>query len=126
MSRHRTDKGKGGSWFLTLFALPFAGVGIGMLLFGVLPTLYDWSRMQYWQPVQAQLISASLNSHRGSKWGYTYSVSADYRYQVGGAPRTRASARPSTHRLTTWAAFTRTLAADWSGHSAAAARCPTA
>ncbi len=85
MSRHRIDKGKGGSWFITLFALPFAGVGIGMLLLGVLPTLYDWSRMQFWQPVQAQLIAASLNQHRGSKSGYTYSVSAHYRYQVGGA-----------------------------------------
>lgn len=75
---------KSGTWFLMLFALPFTAVGIGTLLLGVLPTLYDWSRMQFWEPVSASVVSASLNTHRGSKSASTYSVSVHYRYQVGG------------------------------------------
>ncbi|WP_377807984.1 DUF3592 domain-containing protein [Acidovorax facilis] len=67
-----------------LFALPFSAVGIGMLLLGVLPTLYDWSRMQFWHEVPARVVSAQLNTHRGSKSGSTYSVSAHYRYEVAG------------------------------------------
>ena len=75
---------KSSSWFLMLFALPFSAVGIGMLLLGVLPTLYDWSRMQFWHEVPARVVSAQLNTHRGSKSGSTYSVSAHYRYEVAG------------------------------------------
>ena len=75
---------KNSSWFLMLFALPFSAVGIGMLLLGVLPTLYDWSRMQFWHEVPARVVSAQLNTHRGSKSGSTYSVSVHYRYEVAG------------------------------------------
>lgn len=75
---------KRGARFLTLFALPFTAVGIGMLLLGVLPNLYDWARMQLWQPVSATVVSASLNTHRGSKSGSSFSVSVHYRYEVGG------------------------------------------
>ena len=75
---------KSSSWFLMLFALPFSAVGIGMLLLGVLPTLYDWSRMQFWHEVPARVVSAQLNTHRGSKSGSTYSVSVHYRYEVAG------------------------------------------
>ncbi|PJI97646.1 uncharacterized protein DUF3592 [Acidovorax sp. 69] len=74
---------RGGRWLLALFALPFAAVGVGMLLLGVLPTLYDWSRMQFWQPAQATLVSAQLNASRSSK-STTYHVTARYRYQVAG------------------------------------------
>lgn len=74
---------RNGSWLLGLFALPFAAVGVGMLLLGVLPTLYDWSRMQFWQPAQATLVSAQLNTSRSSK-STTYHVTARYRYQVAG------------------------------------------
>ncbi|MCO5357607.1 DUF3592 domain-containing protein [Acidovorax kalamii] len=66
-----------------LFALPFAAVGVGMLLLSVLPTLYDWSRMQFWQPVNATLLAASLNSSRSSK-STSYHVTARYRYEVAG------------------------------------------
>ena len=45
---------------------------IGMLLLGVLPNLYDWARMQLWQPVSATVVSASLNTHRGSKSGSSF------------------------------------------------------
>lgn len=73
-----------GAWFLMLFALPFAAVGVGMLLLAVLPTLYDWSRMQFWHEVPARVVSAQLHTHRGGKSGPTYSVSAHYRYEVAG------------------------------------------
>lgn len=73
---------KSGRWLLTLFALPFAAVGIGMLLLSVLPTLHDWTRMQSWQPVQATLLSARLNVHSGKS--RSYSVSARYRFEMAG------------------------------------------
>lgn len=72
-----------GAWVMGLFALPFAAGGVGMLLLGVLPTLYDWSRMQFWQPVHATLLAASLNSSRSSK-STSYNVTARYRYTVAG------------------------------------------
>ena len=65
---HKHGK-KSGAWFLMLFALPFAAVGIGMLVLGVLPALYDWARMQSWHAVPAQVVSAQLHTHRGSKSG---------------------------------------------------------
>ena len=44
MSR-KSDKKSGGSWLLILFALPFAGVGIGFLLFSIIPSLYEWQQI---------------------------------------------------------------------------------
>ena len=66
---------KKGVWLAMLFALPFAASGIGMLLLSVLPTLYDWSRMQFWQPVDATLLQAQLVTSRGSK-STTYRATA--------------------------------------------------
>lgn len=74
---------RAGGWLLGLFALPFAAVGVGMLLLSVLPTLYDWARMQWWQPVPATLVSARLDTSRSSK-SSSYTVKASYRYQVAG------------------------------------------
>lgn len=79
----KTGKRSAGTWVLALFALPFAGVGIGALLLAVLPTLYDWTRMQSWQPVEATLVSANLHTSR-SKNSNTYRVTASYRFQVTG------------------------------------------
>ena len=77
----KPGKKQPGLWVMGLFALPFAAVGVGMLLLSVLPTLYDWSRMQFWQPVNATLLAASLNSSRSSK-STSYHVTARYRYEV--------------------------------------------
>ncbi len=86
MSRRKpprnAQQARSSRWLLTLFALPFAGVGVGMLLLSVLPTLYDWTRMQSWQPVEATLLAASLDEHSGDS--STYSVSARYRFEVAG------------------------------------------
>ena len=51
--------------FALLFALPFAGVGIGLLAMSVIPTLYDWQRMQSWDEVQARLTHAKLIRNHG-------------------------------------------------------------
>ena len=74
---------RAGGWLLGLFALPFAAVGVGMLLLSVLPTLYDWARMQWWQPVPATVVAARLETSRSSK-SSSYTVKATYRYQVAG------------------------------------------
>ena len=74
------------SWQLMLFGLPFAAVGIGFMLFGVIPSVYDWARMQSWQPVQAHLLSAHLEVHRGDD-ATTYGVTASYRYRFAGQDR---------------------------------------
>jgi hypothetical protein len=81
-SNTRSKKGNGpGPWVLVLFGLPFAAVGLGLLLLSVVPTLHDWTTMQGWQPVQATLVSAETVASRGSK-STTYSVRAEYRYRV--------------------------------------------
>jgi hypothetical protein len=73
----------GKSWFVILFALPFAAIGVGFLVLSVIPTLFDWTRMHGWQPVQAVLTQADLESH-SSDDSTTYSVSATYHYSFAG------------------------------------------
>ncbi len=57
-----------------------------MLLLSVLPTLYDWARMQFWEPVPAQLLAAELREKAGSKSSTTYLASAQYRYLFADQP----------------------------------------
>ncbi|MGV3683426.1 MAG: DUF3592 domain-containing protein [Acidovorax sp.] len=84
MAEESKSKSNGpGPWVLVLFGTPFAAVGLGLLLLSVLPTMYDWTTMQGWQPVQATLVSAETVASRGSK-STTYSVKAEYRYRVAG------------------------------------------
>lgn len=71
------------SWVLVLFGLPFAGVGLGVLLLSVIPTLHDWSRMKSWELTDARLLHAALESHRGDD-STTYRVTARYEYYLGG------------------------------------------
>ncbi len=68
--------------FVLLFALPFAGVGVGLLVMSVIPTLYDWQRMQSWDEVQARLTHARLI--RSSGEGTTYRPEVAYQYHYGG------------------------------------------
>ena len=67
--------------FLMLFALPFAGVGVGFLLFSIIPSLYEWQQMASWRPVQATVLSAELETHRGDD-STTYQAVARYRYSI--------------------------------------------
>ena len=66
-------------WLLMLFGLPFAGVGVGMLLMMVLPTLLEARQMQHWHEGQAQLTRAGVEVRRGDD-STTYLAYADYRY----------------------------------------------
>ena len=86
----RTDKKQTmlGLFVLALFAMPFAAAGLGILLFMTAPIVYDWARMQAWQSVPAQVDSATLQTHKSSKGGASYSVSTRYRYQVAGVEYT--------------------------------------
>ncbi|MDN3637817.1 DUF3592 domain-containing protein [Simiduia curdlanivorans] len=69
--------------FLILFALPFAGVGVGFLFFSIIPSLYEWQQMHQWQPVDAQLLSAKLQTNHGDD-STTYQALASYRYYFRG------------------------------------------
>ncbi|MDO3381904.1 DUF3592 domain-containing protein [Gilvimarinus algae] len=72
-------------WLLLLFGLPFAAVGIGFALFGVIPQLKDWQSMQRWEEVPAEIEQVELKSHR-SDGSTTYEVIARYRYDYSGRP----------------------------------------
>ena len=72
-----------GRWFMLLFALPFAGVGLGFLLLSIIPSVVEWRQMQSWPQVDAQLYSAELVSSRGDD-STTYRVDAHYSYHFGG------------------------------------------
>ena len=64
--------------FMSLFALPFAAVGVFMLYL-VSTTLFDAYRMSGWVPVQATLESAGYDTRTGDD-SATYEVYATYRY----------------------------------------------
>lgn len=71
------------NWLLLLFALPFAGVGVGLLLFSVIPNLYQWQQMKTWPQVQAQLQEAGLSVNRGDDSdSYEAYARYSYRYQM--------------------------------------------
>ena len=65
------------------FSLPFAGVGIGLLVFSIIPTFYDVLRMSSWPSAQAELVFAELDMQRSSK-STTYLARARYSYQING------------------------------------------
>ena len=67
---------------LTLFALPFAAVGV-VALYLTLDNLWSWARMSRWEAVPAQLKSLDLATHNGDK-STTYEVRATYRYSLSG------------------------------------------
>jgi hypothetical protein len=83
---HRRKTGRVGALWLALFALPFLLIGLGVWIVGLLPTAYDAVRMRDWQPVRAELLSASLERRRGSKQSITYIAHARYAYAYGGMP----------------------------------------
>ncbi len=70
-------------WVLMLFGLPFAGVGVGMLLFMVVPTVQEARQMQHWHEGQAELTRAGVEVNRGDD-STTYRAYASYRYHYQG------------------------------------------
>ncbi len=71
-----------GRIFVTLFALPFFGVGVWML-WSISTTFHDAWRMQSWQPVPAQLTAAGYETHSGDD-SDTYKAYARYSYRWDG------------------------------------------
>ena len=71
-----------GRILVTLFALPFFGVGAGML-WSIGSTVHDAWRMQDWQPVPARLASAGYETHSGDD-SDTYEAYARYTYEYRG------------------------------------------
>jgi len=68
---------------LILFGLPFFLVGIGLLFWLVIPTLYEHQQMQSWPSVNGTLTHAEL--HSGTSDGSTtYRADAQYSYNVRG------------------------------------------
>lgn len=66
----------------SLFALPFAGVGVWML-WSVGSTLHDAWQMRDWVQVEARLISGGFETHSGDD-SDTYEAYAEYRYSYAG------------------------------------------
>ena len=71
-----------GRIFVTLFALPFFGVGVWML-WSIGTAFHDAWRMQDWDPVPARLISAGYETHSGDD-SDTYEAYAHYAYEYRG------------------------------------------
>lgn len=70
--------------FSGLFATAFGGVGLFMGLWPLLQTAGAAWQVRHWQPVQAVVLSSTLQSHRGSEGGTVYGVRAEYAYEFGG------------------------------------------
>lgn len=68
-----------GRLFMLLFSLPFAAVSLGILLFSVIPHIYEWQQMKFWHQVEARLQHVQLVRKRGDK-SYTYRTEARYSY----------------------------------------------
>ena len=71
-----------GRILVSLFALPFFGVGVWML-WSVSSTLYDAYQMQDWVQVEARLSAAGYRTHSGED-SDTYEAYATYHYVVQG------------------------------------------
>ena len=71
-----------GRILISLFALPFFGVGVWML-WSVSSTFYDAWQMQNWALVEARLITAGYETHSGDD-SDTYEAYARYTYSYGG------------------------------------------
>ena len=71
-----------GKLFLSLFALPFAGVGVWML-WSISNTLFDAWQMKDWVAVEARLTSGGYETHSGDD-SDTYEAHARYRYHFAG------------------------------------------
>ena len=76
--------GVAASIVLLLFALPFAGVGLGALGWIWWDVARSREARVKWVEVQARVLSEDMQRHRGSKGRITYSVTGTYAYEFGG------------------------------------------
>ena len=80
----RSDTHRFGTGCLMLFALPFAAVGVGALVWGGW-TLFEWRAAAGWSPVPAEIVAVELEEHTDSEGDTTYQTTATYRYEYEGA-----------------------------------------
>jgi hypothetical protein len=80
-----TKSARLGTGCLMLFALPFAAVGVGALVWS-LWTVRDWYAAREWAPVPAHIVTLALESHADGDGDTTYETTATYRYEFGGVP----------------------------------------
>ena len=71
-----------GKIFISLFALPFFGVGVWML-WSVSNTFVDAWQMNSWLQTEAQLVRGGYETHRGDD-SDTYEAFATYNYYFDG------------------------------------------
>jgi len=71
-----------GRILVTIFALPFFGVGVWML-WSIGSTLTDAWHMRQWQPVEARLVDAGYETHTGDD-SDSYEAYAIYNYSYSG------------------------------------------
>lgn len=69
--------------FMTLFALPFLGVGI-WATYSISSNLMEAQAMQGWAPVQARVISGGVDSSTDSEGSTTFRAYAEYKYTYAG------------------------------------------
>ena len=69
------------NWMVTLFSLPFLGVGVGFLFMSIIPTLYLGVTAPQWPQVPATLLSASLDISHGDSTTYRAQASYEYEFQ---------------------------------------------
>jgi len=70
-----------------LFAVPFAAVGVGALVWSGW-TLLDWREAAGWVPVPAEVVAVELEEHTDSEGDTTYETTATYRYEYAGTSYT--------------------------------------
>lgn len=81
----RNETHRRGAGRLMLFALPFAAIGVGALLWSGW-TLLEWREIAGWTPVPAEILEADLAEHTDSEGDTTYEATATYRYEYAGTP----------------------------------------
>lgn len=69
--------------FLSLFGLPFLGVGIWMTVVCILP-ISEANAMRAWKQAPATILKTELETHSDSEGGCTYRVTALYEYEWEG------------------------------------------
>lgn len=82
----KTTGSKSAGVLLSLFALPFAAVGVGALVWGG-ATLVRWHEASGWTPVSAEITSVTLEEHHGDD-STTYETTATYRYDIASRTHT--------------------------------------
>ena len=70
------------SWFLIFFGACFAAPALYVLIAMLATPFYNAARMQFWEPVEAKLLSSEVKYYQGDST--TYKVIADYTYPVNG------------------------------------------